>query len=106
MYVNAGMCVVAIVADIFLLPSFLNFKISDEDIKDIEDEITAKEELKKSTNQLSLEPAKEMTWKVLLTDVPSMCSLIAETMAQINLSFWIGGYMSTFMVEEFDIDGN
>lgn len=38
-----------------------------------------------------------MSWKVLLTDVPSVCSLIAEVMTQTNLTFWIGGYMSEHM---------
>lgn len=43
---------------------------------------------------------------MLLTDGPSVCALVAEVMAQANLTFWIGGYMSEHMVNNLQMDEN
>lgn len=38
-----------------------------------------------------------MNWLVYLTDVPSVCALISEIMTEINMTFWIGGYMTNHL---------
>lgn len=98
LYLFGAICLVACIADILLLPSFLNKGVSEEAKSEIASEMRSisRQDL------IAVYESKDkrvVNWMTILTNTSVMCTLLCVLMGCVNMQFWVGGYMSIHMGE-------
>lgn len=95
-YVFGAICLVNLIMDIYLLPSYLNLSPSKQQKKEMKTEISNQKRENLMKQQENQDTRKVTNW-FLFSNINVVCTYMMMFLGCLNVNFWLGGYLANHL---------